>query len=128
MTESKMIDLDTVIGVYGLTNTGSVLVHAIDYGEEKILASINGENPEWCRMTEQYVEHLEEETLDWYGKHQPESDAVCPRCGERMDGPTARHALSRRAHRGQLWQSDGRACREVHGAVPVPGDVLSDDG
>lgn len=37
------------------------------------------------------------ETLDWYGKRQPETDAVCPRCGERMDGPTTRHALSRRA-------------------------------
>ena len=63
MTESKMIDLDTVIGMYGLTNTGSVLVHAIDYGEDRVLASINGENPEWCCMTEQYVEHLGEETL-----------------------------------------------------------------
>jgi len=37
------------------------------------------------------------ETLDWYGKRQPETDAVCPRCGERMDGSTSRHALSRRA-------------------------------
>ena len=37
-------------------------------------------------------------TLDWYGGHQPERDAVCPRCGERMDGSTARHALSRRAN------------------------------
>lgn len=36
-------------------------------------------------------------TLDWYGKHQPEKDARCPRCGEMMFGPTARHALSRRA-------------------------------
>lgn len=36
-------------------------------------------------------------TLDWYGKHQKEQDAVCPRCGGRMPGPTSRHALSRRA-------------------------------
>lgn len=36
-------------------------------------------------------------TLNWYGKRQPEQDARCPRCGERMPGPTARHALSRRA-------------------------------
>ncbi len=63
MAANKMIDLDTVIGVYTLTNTGAVLVHAIDYGEDKILASINGENPEWCRMTEQYVEQSEEEKL-----------------------------------------------------------------
>ena len=37
-------------------------------------------------------------TLDWYGMHQPEKDARCPRCGEMMPGPTARHALSRRAN------------------------------
>ena len=36
-------------------------------------------------------------TLDWYGKHQKEREAVCPRCGELMGGPTSRHALSRRA-------------------------------
>ena len=42
MAETKMVDLNTVIGVYSLCNTGVVLVHAIDYAEEKILASING--------------------------------------------------------------------------------------
>jgi len=36
-------------------------------------------------------------TLDWYGKHQPDEDARCPRCGAMMFGPKARHALSRRA-------------------------------
>lgn len=56
MAEARMIDLSTVIGVYGLTNTGAVLVHSIDYAEDKILASINGENPEWCPMTEEYME------------------------------------------------------------------------
>lgn len=56
MTDQKMIDLATVIGVYGLTNTGAVLVHAIDYGEDSVLASINGEGAEWCGMTEQYME------------------------------------------------------------------------
>lgn len=56
MTDQKMIDLATVIGVYGLTNTGAILVHAIDYGVDKVLASINGEDAEWCEMTEQYTE------------------------------------------------------------------------
>lgn len=36
-------------------------------------------------------------TLEWYGKHQPEEDARCPRCGVLMDGKVIRHALSRRA-------------------------------
>lgn len=36
-------------------------------------------------------------TLDWYGKHQPQENARCPRCGCVMDGKTTRHALSRRA-------------------------------
>ena len=52
----KMIDLKTVIGVYVLCNTGAVLVHAINYGEDKVLASINGDSPEWCSLTEQYME------------------------------------------------------------------------
>ena len=56
MTESKMIDISTVIGVFTLCNTGAVLVHAIDYGEDKVLASINGEGAEWCAITEQYTE------------------------------------------------------------------------
>ena len=53
MAETKMVDLNTVIGVYSLCNNGAVLVHAIDYVEDKILASINGENPEWCAMIEE---------------------------------------------------------------------------
>jgi hypothetical protein len=57
MTDQKMIDLATVIGVYGLTNTGAVLVHAIDYGEDRVLASINGKKAEWCSLTEEYVEY-----------------------------------------------------------------------
>ena len=54
--ESAVIDLKTVIGVYPLTNTGAVLVHAIDYSEDKVLASINGKDPEWCCLTEEYLE------------------------------------------------------------------------
>lgn len=34
-------------------------------------------------------------TLDWYGKRQPDQDGLCPRCGERMPGSKARHAISR---------------------------------
>ena len=52
MEEQRIIDLSKIIGVYGLCNTGAVLVHAIDYAEDKVLASINGENPLWCEITE----------------------------------------------------------------------------
>jgi len=34
----------------------SLKYDVIDYAEDKILASINGENPEWCDMTEEYME------------------------------------------------------------------------
>ena len=56
MTESGMVDLSTVICVYGLTNCGAVLVHAIDYGEDRVLASLNGKSPEWCPLVEEYWE------------------------------------------------------------------------
>ena len=54
--ESKVIDLTTVIGVYPICNTGAVLVHAIDYGEDRVLASVNGADPAWCRLEEEYME------------------------------------------------------------------------
>lgn len=63
MTETKMIDLSAVIGVYTLCNTGVVLVHQIDYGEDRVLASFSGSEPEWCEMTEQYMEETGEEEL-----------------------------------------------------------------
>lgn len=41
-----------IIGVYPLFNTGGICVHAIDEAEERVLASVNGENLEWCEMAE----------------------------------------------------------------------------
>ena len=41
-----------IIGVYPMFNTGGICVHAIDHAEDKVLASVNGENPEWCEMAE----------------------------------------------------------------------------
>lgn len=43
---------EKVIGVFSMFNTGGICVHAIDYAEDKVLASMNVENPEWCEMTE----------------------------------------------------------------------------
>ena len=64
--EGKMIDLSTVIGVYPLCNTGTVLVHKLDYGEDRVLASINGADPEWCSLVEEYYECSGEPELGFY--------------------------------------------------------------
>ena len=49
-----------IIGVYCFCNTGSVLVHEFDEAGARVMASINGENPQWCDMTEVYSEETEE--------------------------------------------------------------------
>ena len=64
--ESELIDLSQVIGIYSLTNTGAVLIHAIDYGEDKVLASVNGKNPEWCSLKEEYMEVTGELELGFF--------------------------------------------------------------
>ncbi len=63
MAETQFIDANSIIGIYPICNTGAVLVHKIDYGEDRVLASINGKDPEWCRMEEQYTESSGEEEL-----------------------------------------------------------------
>ena len=47
-----------IIGVYPMFNTGGICVHAIDDAEDKVLASVNGENPEWCEMAAVSYTHL----------------------------------------------------------------------
>ena len=63
MAESKMIDLSKVIGVFPICNTGAVLIYAIDYGEDRVLAGINDQPPEWCAMKEEYFECTGEQEL-----------------------------------------------------------------
>lgn len=64
--ESRIIDLSKVIGVYALANTGVVLVHAIDYDGEKVLASINGGNAKWCGLTEAYADSRDDVEPGFY--------------------------------------------------------------
>ena len=61
-----MIDLSKVIGVYGLCNTGAVLVHAIDYPEDRVLARIIGKNPQWWETTEACREGEDELGLGFF--------------------------------------------------------------
>ena len=65
-TSTHSIDLSQVIGIYPLCNTGAVLVYAIDYIEDKVLAGINDAGPEWCNITEEYYEVTEEQEPGFY--------------------------------------------------------------
>lgn len=47
------------IGTYTFCSTGSVLVHEIEDG--KVFASINGKEPHWCDITEEF----DEDENDW---------------------------------------------------------------
>ena len=40
------------IGVFPMFSTGGICVHEIDHAEDRVLASMNGENPEWYPITE----------------------------------------------------------------------------
>jgi len=74
--------------VTGVDDTGSVMC-AWDEGGS--LSVVYGAD----RCHKIATEDEAKNTLDWYGKHQPDEDARCPRCGEMMFGPKARHAISR---------------------------------
>lgn len=52
MLGSDFVDLNDVVGVYTICNTGSLVVHKIDNTDDKVLVSLNGQNPEWCNMQE----------------------------------------------------------------------------
>lgn len=54
--ENTLIDLNAIIGVFPICNTGAVLIHQIDYGGDRVLASINGRGAVWCSLIEEYME------------------------------------------------------------------------
>ena len=56
MSKQKMIDANEIIGIYPICNTGAVLLYEIDYAEDRVLASINTDIPEWCQLAEEYCE------------------------------------------------------------------------
>ena len=41
-----------VIGVFAACNTAGICVHEIDHAEDRVLASMNGTDPEWYPITE----------------------------------------------------------------------------
>ena len=60
LKQEAWIELIDAVAAYPMFNTGGICVHAIDDAEDKVLASVNGENPEWCEMAEQPQEDGDE--------------------------------------------------------------------
>ena len=65
MNKQMMIDASEIIGVYPICNTGAVLLYEIDYAEDRVLASINTDMPEWCQLAEEYSERSAYPTSPW---------------------------------------------------------------
>ena len=53
-----------VIGVFALCNTGGICVHEIDHGSDRVLASMNGKDPEWLDITEKPLSEITGEDKD----------------------------------------------------------------
>lgn len=56
MPEDRIIDLKTVIGIYPIRGNRAVLIHRINYDRDRVQASINGMDPQWVELKEQYME------------------------------------------------------------------------
>ena len=82
--------IGTQATVQGVDDAGSVMCEWDTGGS---LSVVYGEDS--CHKIS--TEEEARVTLNWYGKHQPEKDARCPRCGAVMWGPKSRQALSRNA-------------------------------
>ncbi|MCD8398110.1 MAG: hypothetical protein LUD12_13180 [Lachnospiraceae bacterium] len=54
-------NLPEMAGVFTVSNTMSICVYEIDYADDRVLATANGENPEWYPITEQH----NEDTGEW---------------------------------------------------------------
>lgn len=53
-----------IIGVFAVCNTGGICVHALE--DDRVLVSMNGEEPEWYPITEVYMEATEEVEPGFY--------------------------------------------------------------
>jgi hypothetical protein len=55
--KAAVINLTAIIGVYPICQyRRGGWCNQIDYNEDRVLASINGQGAEWCDLTEEYME------------------------------------------------------------------------
>ena len=50
MREVKTIDLNKIVGLYPICNTGCLVIHEIDDRDEQVKVSLNGDDPDWYPM------------------------------------------------------------------------------
>ena len=55
---SKQSEQLKVIGVFPLCNTGGICIHEIDHAEDRVLASMNGKDPQWYPMMEKPLSEI----------------------------------------------------------------------
>ena len=66
MPEDRIIDLKRVIGICPVVANRTVLLHQISYDRDKVQASINGIDPVWVDLKEQYMEVTGELELGFF--------------------------------------------------------------
>lgn len=66
MPEDRIIDLNHVIGICPVGSNRTVLLHQISYDRDKVQASINGIDPVWVDLKEQYMEVTGEMVLGFF--------------------------------------------------------------
>ena len=54
-----------VIGVFAVCNTAGICVHEIDHAEDRVLASMNGIDPEWYPITEKPQSEMGGTAMNW---------------------------------------------------------------
>ena len=66
MPEDRIIDLKRVIGICPVAANRTVLLHQICYDRDRVQVSINGIDPVWVDLKEQYMEVTGELELGFF--------------------------------------------------------------
>lgn len=98
--------------VRGVDDAGSILVAWDNGGSLNVAYGVDA-----CHRLR--TEEEAKVTIDWYGKRQPKTNAICPRCGELMPGKITTHAMSRWANIFVCDLCGGIEALEKAGIVPT---------
>ena len=65
LLKTKTINTEDIVGVYPLTNTGSLLIHKIDHTDDRVKVSLNGQFPSWCCIENEIIDSQLEPGFHW---------------------------------------------------------------